>query len=377
MYLSDFAFTGSGYLQISTPLCKGLVDNGYEVFVVGLNYTGQEHNFPFKIIPCRTFDEARAMITNLYQTDFENIKTLIVALDVPQQIMFLDLKTKFPELKYVCITPLENPPLTFSWAAPLMDADGVFFISEMGAQAARDAGVSHAEHIQIGVDENWKPPTEEERERMRKSMGVEDKFVILSVADNQERKNLWAALEMVAKLKQEGISNLKFFLITREHLQFGWRLRDLGTELGINEELSIVERGIPFEQLWMYYCIADVYLNTSKAEGLGYPLLEAMATKTPVLASETGAMPELLEDGRGYTIPIEYSFRDVWGNEERDMVDVEAGAKLLRKLMEEDLSPVTEKAYEYVKSRTWDIPVKQLTDKLEEIYGTNKEHEAD
>ena len=364
--VSDFAMKGSGYLHISIPLCKKLAKKGYKILAVGINYEGEEHDFPFTIIPCKTFQQAEAMIINL--KGLENPDVLIVALDLPHQGFFLDkIKSKFPDLKYICITPLENPPLTLSWAAPLMNAEGVFFISEIATQAAKKAGVAHAEHLYIGMEEDWKAPTDEERERMRKSMGVDGKFVVLTVADNQERKNLWAAMEIIARLKKEGISNLKYFLITREHLTFGWRLRDLGTELGINEEMSIVERGIPFSQLWTYYAIADVFLLTSKAEGLGLPILEAMATKTPVLASETGAIPELLEDGRGYTIPPAYSFRDVWGNAYRDMVDIEAGANLLKQMMNEDLSEMMNKARTYVESRTWEFPTTQVDNKIKEI----------
>jgi len=144
-------------------------------------------------------------------------------------------------------------------------------------------------------------------------------------------------------------------------------LRDLATDIGINEELNIVERGLPFSILWTYYAAADLFLLTSKAEGLCMPILEAMSTETPVLANETGAVPELLADERGYMIPVEYSFIDVWGNSRRDMVNIEAGAKLLKKLMETDMSTTIKNAKEYVNNRTWDVPVNQLDAKIKEL----------
>jgi len=366
LYISDLASEGSGYAKISISLCIGLSELGHDIKAIGLNYRGNEHRFPFTIIPAKTFGETDAMIQNFMMSPEWKPDIVIVAFDLPQQHSYIEKINKY-KIPYIGITPLENPPLTMSWAAPLLNADTIYFISKMGAEAAKEAGLSMAEYMQIGVDPLWIIPRKEDKEKMRKNMGVADKFVVLSVADNQERKNLWAGLEIIAKLKREGINNLKYILITREHLTFGWRLRDLGTELGINEELSIVERGIPFEQLWTYYAISDVFMNTSKAEGLGMPVLEAMSCGVPILAAETGALPELLEDGRGFTIPPKYSFRDVWGNGTRDMVDIDAGAKLLRKMMEEDLQDVTKKAKEYTDSRSWDIPVKQLNEKIEEL----------
>lgn len=364
LYISDLDFKGSGYMQISVPLCKGLVEMGYDIRIIGLNYAGNEHDFPFSIIPCNNFKDAHAMIHNLNILDKPDV--VIVALDLPHQGFFLE-RIKGMNLKYICITPLENPPLTMSWAAPLLNCDAVFFISEMGAQAARDAGVYNAQHIQIGIDENWKVPTEEDRKRIRETMDLDSKFVVLVVADNQERKNLWAALEIISRVKQSGVDNLQLIMITREHLQFGWKLRDLTTELGINSEVMILERGMPFGQLWTFYAAADLYLNTSKAEGLGLPVLEAMACGVPVLTNHTGALPELLEGGKGFTVPPIYSFRDVWGNAWRDMINVEAAAIKMRELMEQDLSETISKAKKYVDSRTWDIPTKQVADAIEEV----------
>ena len=54
------------------------------------------------------------------------------------------------------------------------------------------------------------------------------------------------------------------------------------------------------------YAACDGWLFTSSAEGFGLPLLEAMACRTPVLATPAGAAPDLIEDGRnGWLLPPE------------------------------------------------------------------------
>lgn len=47
------------------------------------------------------------------------------------------------------------------------------------------------------------------------------------------------------------------------------------------------------------YASADVWLWTSRREGFGLPILEAMACRTPVIATPAGAAPELVDESVG------------------------------------------------------------------------------
>ena len=56
------------------------------------------------------------------------------------------------------------------------------------------------------------------------------------------------------------------------------------------------------------YANCDAWLFSSRAEGFGLPLLEAMACRTPVVATRAGAAPDLIEDGlNGYVVDVEDS----------------------------------------------------------------------
>jgi glycosyltransferase involved in cell wall biosynthesis len=50
------------------------------------------------------------------------------------------------------------------------------------------------------------------------------------------------------------------------------------------------------------YASGDAYLFASRSEGFGLPLLEAMACRTPVIATPAGAGPELVEEGGGILV---------------------------------------------------------------------------
>ena len=380
--ITDMDSNGSGYRTLCVPILEGLAKMGYRIKVSGFNYHGEEHDFPFSIIPAGSFHDAHAVANNLSYVwkdfpDDSGVDVFIVAMDIPYQNFFF---TKLQNLKrkYIAITPMENGPLVMSWAATLINMDAVFFISELGKVEAQKAGVSKADHLKVGIDTvSWHPPTPDERKVLRDGLGLpQDAFVIFTSADNQERKNLWAAMEAVKRLKEGFDRPIRHMLLTRKETGVGWKLDDLTLTLGTSKETQIYNRGLPQKDLWALYAAADVFLLTSKAEGFGLPVLEAMACGLPVVATDTGALHELLEDNRGFLVPPEYTFYDVWGNSRRDMIDIDYCAKILRDIsdieMASEVAERRERALKYAQSRTTDIPVQQMSQKIEEIFDEPK-----
>ena len=67
-------------------------------------------------------------------------------------------------------------------------------------------------------------------------------------------------------------------------------------ELGLGE--AVVFRGaLSDAALAAAVADADVFVLTSRHEGFGVPVLEAMALGVPVVANEAGALPEVVGDG--------------------------------------------------------------------------------
>lgn len=387
-YFSDFSVVGSGYSMLSTPLCQGM-SSEFDVKAIALEYRGQEHPYDFSMIPVANFQEASATIRNLNSN--WGIDVLIVALDIPAQIAFMPTILDLG-LKYIGIFPVESNPLCMDWAMRLMSMNGRLVISEFGANECLKVGVP-AKHIQLGVDvDSWKIPTVDERKSLRDGFGFnDDTFVVLTVADNQERKNLSVSMRMFAGFlydydfpnspraltpeeiiedkKLEPVVDAQYILITRENLPVGWKLGDLAQTLGITKNFKIFERGLDFKKLWATYVVSDVFLLASKAEGLGLPILEAMSVGLPVIATRCTALEELLEDDRGWLIDWNYAHTDPFGNGWRYWANIDHGKRLLKDVRERETNIRVENARKYVESRKWDIAVQTLKEEIGEVCG--------
>ena len=369
IFVTDMDFKFSGYFNIAVATCTKLVEYGHSVIVIGLSYRGEEHTLPFSILPCHTIGEAHAMAHNLQQVWRGDI--VVVGMDIPIQIQFMQLlQTNLSKgLKYIALTAMENGPLNTDWALGLYSANWIYFISEMGVREAQLKGLLHTSHFVVGVDTNtWYRMNADDIALARKELGIaQNDFVIITVADNQERKNLWAAFEAVRSYKDMYSGNVKYILVTREHNPYGYKIRDLAGLCGITDELVLFERGMDAAKLRLLYNISDSFLLTSKAEGLGMPILEAMACGVPVVATDTGAISDLLSAGRGLLINSAYSFIDVWGNSLRTMADPKHAAELLHKVHCGEFTGVDRAMKFATKDRQWNIDelhkkIMELTD---------------
>ena len=377
VFVSDFSMQGSGYLNIAAPLCNGLFNRGFQIKALGIGYNGEPHPYNFSIIPTRNIQEVNAMINNLQTLWKPDI--LIAALDIPYQQMLFEISKKL-DLPQIGITAIESGPLCLTWALTLQRIKKVFTISQLGEDECVKKGVN-AEHLYVGVDTKaWRRAVEGEKEKVRESLGIgKDEFVILTVADNQERKNLSKAFEIVSKFKKMTKSQIRYVLVTREHCKVGWKLRDLAVDFEINSNLMILERGMNFRQLWGIYIMSDVFLLTSKAEGLCMPILEAMSCEIPVIATNAGALTELLKDNRGFLIDYDYVLVDPWGNSKRYMIDADKAIIAMDYVYNnrENVNKVqVTNASKYVKTRTWKKPVEQVEKSIMEIVENVKKEQT-
>lgn len=355
IFISDVDLRGSGYMNIAVNLCQDLTRRDYDLKVLGFGYTGQEHPYNFSIIPVPhrgAVTYSSTALKNLFKLNID-IDAVIVALDIPLQLHMVEIEER-QRVPYIGIFPIESPPLSRTWAAKLSQIDYSLVISKFAAEEAKKAGLE-ARYIEIGVDqESWRRPTKGERDKIRGAMGIgENEFLVLTVADNHERKNLSAAAQTLGRLKSK--HSIYWALVSRIDFRAGWNVHDLADQHGIADRFMPFERGLPFDRLWALYAAADAFLLTSKSEGLCMPILEAMAVGTPVVATDCTAITEHLVDGRGLLCAVGYKHQDVWGNAWRSYINVDDAAEKLDHLFtmpDGERQGMIERAYDYVSART-------------------------
>ena len=72
--------------------------------------------------------------------------------------------------------------------------------------------------------------------------------------------------------------------------------------MGLRDDVAFLGRHAAVEEL---LSCADLFLLPSESESFGLAALEAMACGAPVVASDAGGLPEVVEDGvTGHLLPV-------------------------------------------------------------------------
>lgn len=371
--ITDFNISGgSGYYNLlATPLIE-LTARGHEILVLGLGYKGEEHNFPYKVIPIprdNFIPKCRAMVNNLkIRGIYQDV--LLVAIDLNIQEQMLDALAPYDQ-NYIGLFPKEAGPLTVKWTRVISRMRRSLVTSRFGVEMCKEQGLN-TELLTATVDpESWRPPSREERAKLRAVMGIpENAKVAMTTAANQERKNLPAAFK-AARILKDKYEDFFYILVTGVQSYAGWSIDDLKRRHEIQDCTLVFDKGeaVDFKRLWALYAISDVLLMSSKAEGVCMPVLECMSMGVPVAAPNHTSFAEHLADGRGFLADIQYVDEGVFGNEFRYFVNPESLAQqaehAIAKSSEEgrDLLGCAER--KYITDRTW----KGVTDEIESCFG--------
>ncbi len=127
---------------------------------------------------------------------------------------------------------------------------------------------------------------------------LKDPFILYS-GQIKPHKNVDRLIEAFAVLKSELVDHKKYknlkLIIIGDKLSNHQYLRLTVVRSGVQQDVRFFGF-VPYPILQVFYEAAVAFVSPSLYEGFGLPPLEAMANRTPVVASNTSSLPEVLGD---------------------------------------------------------------------------------
>lgn len=122
---------------------------------------------------------------------------------------------------------------------------------------------------------------------------TQDWYYVLYVGSEDPRKNVGTLVKAIAEVKKH-IADVRLLKVGRAHFASErQKLHEMIAELGISDNVVFFD-DVPDKDLPLFYNAVDLVVMPSLYEGFGYPVVEAMACGTPVIAANVASLPEIL-----------------------------------------------------------------------------------
>ncbi len=299
----------SGFARCTHAACDALHEAGWDVHVLGINYHGDPHDYPYNIYPCYQptgggrdgFGVTRLpLMVNSLEPD------VVVLLNDPWNI-----PAYLQSLKDV--DESISQPLVIGWLAVdaknqrgdvLNGLDHLVTWTNNGYDELKAGGYTGSHDVvPLGVDRGIYTPLNKMESRIQvcppdwNDELRENAFIVGRVDRNQPRKRWDLTIEYFADwVKQYSVDNAYLYIHTAPTGERGFDLRSLVLyhEMAGRVILSEqdVSKGVPDSQMPYVYSAFDVFLTTTQGEGWGLGVLEAMACGVPCIVPDWTGLGE-------------------------------------------------------------------------------------
>ncbi|MEK7621089.1 MAG: glycosyltransferase [Patescibacteria group bacterium] len=320
--------TLNGVATASRSLAKGLAARGHEVVVIAPSQVGKKHrerdgdylierttslpfpfyqNFRISLTPQREIKK----IISKFQPDVIHIQ---MVMGIGRATLQTGSKLDVPIVSTNHAMPenlLDNIRMLAPFAKPIntmLESYGARFHSsadyvttptqsaiDMFAHKMKDMEVP-VEAVSNGIDLSVFSPDTPSQKLYTKYRLPTDRPVLLYVGRLDAEKHLSVLIQAAAKVIQKIDAHLLIVGQGNERSRLG----ELARGLGIEHKITFTGK-VSNEDLPQIYRIGTVFCMPSPAELQSIVMLEAMATGSPVVAVNAGALAELCHDGKnGY-----------------------------------------------------------------------------
>ena len=183
------------------------------------------------------------------------------------------------------------------------NADGIVTISHFTEDQLIQKFLVDRRKIRVicpGIDlGNWEQIERQDLERIKTNFELPSDF-LLFVGAFEPRKNLPNLLKAL-RIVHDRYRKIHLVLVGRKGLDSDNIQKDI-QKLDLDSWVKILGY-MDDTELKNVYRLASAFVFPSLWEGFGIPLLEAMASRLPIVTSRTSALPEIAQDAAVYTDP--------------------------------------------------------------------------
>lgn len=307
--------------NVSRPCLQAALDMGYDV-VYGIQRAKPEElecELPVKLYDAHTYRSITAFKDN--KIAYKNLNKVIrennvevIHCNTPVGGMvgrFCGKKNKVKKIIYTAHgfhfykgAPLFNRTV-LKWAEMLMArwTDAIITMNQEDYAAAKKFKLRKGGKVYfvngVGITLKDFEGLSHLRQQKREEMGVKDEdIVLISMGDLVPRKNYGAAIRAIAKANDPRLQ----YMICGKGPELE-NLQNLAKELGVEKQIHFLGFRTDVKELLTG---ADIFLFTTRQEGLPRSMMEAMASGLPCVASAIRGNVDLIENGvNGFTCPTD------------------------------------------------------------------------
>jgi len=351
--VSDSAERTTGFGMVTKGVGTRLSEMGYKVKLLGLsdphrgppNYT--DLLYTWRAWPGENYHN---LVKSFVQE--EKVDVLYVNYDPGNIRLVLDaLMGSSIDIPVVSYMPIEAAPVIPQMIdtlrlVRLFNGETILY-TRWAVEQVLKAGGPRCAFVYHGADHaDFRPPTPEEAIKVRRAVGWEDKFVIVSVGRNKRSKNHQILLDAIKILVDAGHNDIRAYIHSNPHdfvpnssvpLYDTVEVRGLQGIVEFPADLHDQTRGVQYdgdrfiqapdtndenelrrimisalnymERLWLAFP-NGAYVNTSMAEGFGLPQIEAMRVGLPVISiDDQGPQREVMGN---VPIWVPHSWEEYW-----------------------------------------------------------------
>lgn len=207
-----------------------------------------------------------------------------------------------PLLNWAVYYPIEKTLARFT--------DALVTINKEDFERANKKFATHVHYISgVGIDlERFKPVSKAKKNSLRKECGYKpNDFILIYIAELNANKNQTFLINQIKEL-QSSVPSIKLLFCGTGHLAD--KYKKMVSDVGLEDRIEFLGYRTDVETL---LALSDVAVSSSKREGLGISLIEAMAVGLPLVASRNRGHIDVIEHGvNGYLYEIDdaASFRE-------------------------------------------------------------------